>query len=838
MSNIYTALTQIGLAKIVNAITLGQALNITQVALGDAIITPAPNMTALGHEVWRGAVHSIMKDPENPTQIIVEAIVPQAAGGWTVREIGLYDNANDLIAIGTLAPVLKEPNLVALTVTVVFNIGADQTNGLQLLSPQGMATMEWASGQFIPRLLSSQIALHGDDYIPFVRQGQPMAVLWDVLRTLLGATDGSGTANGGHADTASLADRLNIKSWDLVANTSGAGAPATFISSGEAGIVGGATALSAPDAEGWQTLSGTDIANTFMWASTGPVAASGRQALRVKVPDNTVHTAMSPMLYLLIVDGAASAATIMAAAANPGQSPGVDMTAVQCFPQSQTFPATVAAQGVDFPLGATQPNQLTNAPPAPISFAEVALGESFRIGVDSTTGEVFIGRGDGTEQSLGQSPLLQGKTSLQFISVCVFYGRPSTGSTQIDASAPLGATQGYGGNGTLALPAGTLPGMLLQVAGAGTYRGMPLADKDIALTLANGDIENLGRPDLSNYVTQQQLATLTATVKPQSVPYDGYYSGSVTLLTNEGKLKRAFPGQGIELFDYGTHVEIRNSAPASPSALSYVAAAGQGWQLWSGVSNGTLLLRGLIAGSGMNISQEGDGDLKLSVQLPVIEDPAQLTGVYDQAPIIGTIGLAMSNTGAFRAYGTGYATFSIVSDAHEAQALGHVLPPGTRFELFADEAATFDVTTEQGVVLESSDDTFHLTKDEAGFVVKLAADHWFFGRYSGRCLARGRLFDSQDNWTFSELKVRDSGKIVYLHRSTGETQYIILPSSNGFPVGVRFPFLNTGTDPFDFGSSLGAVRGLGGNLLLTAGQCATVMREPVGDGWMLVHGTL
>lgn len=117
--NFYTIVTRIGQAKIANSQVLGTRVNLTQIAAGDSggnYYNPVETQTALAHEVWRGAISSISIDETNHNWIIVEAVIPATQGGFTVREVGLFDEAGDLIAIGkypeTYKPVSAEGSAI------------------------------------------------------------------------------------------------------------------------------------------------------------------------------------------------------------------------------------------------------------------------------------------------------------------------------------------------------------------------------------------------------------------------------------------------------------------------------------------------------------------------------------------------------------------------------------------------------------------------------------------------------------------------------------------------------------------------------------------------------
>ncbi|EFI3629281.1 hypothetical protein GY509_000721, partial [Escherichia coli] len=104
MSTAYiTVVTDKGAERITAALLPdGEKLKITHFAVGDgngSIPTPNASQTALVHEVYRGEVSNIHADGDSTTRIIVEGIIPAGQGGFWVREIGLYDDQDVLIAV-------------------------------------------------------------------------------------------------------------------------------------------------------------------------------------------------------------------------------------------------------------------------------------------------------------------------------------------------------------------------------------------------------------------------------------------------------------------------------------------------------------------------------------------------------------------------------------------------------------------------------------------------------------------------------------------------------------------------------------------------------------------
>ncbi|ENO0459426.1 phage tail protein [Salmonella enterica] len=114
-SEFFTILTAAGRAKIAAALAEGQQICLRNMIVGDGggqYVEPQESHTAVVHEVWRGPLNTLKIAPENPAWVIAEAVLPEAVGGWYIREVGLEDEDGDLIAIGKF-PETYKPRLPA-----------------------------------------------------------------------------------------------------------------------------------------------------------------------------------------------------------------------------------------------------------------------------------------------------------------------------------------------------------------------------------------------------------------------------------------------------------------------------------------------------------------------------------------------------------------------------------------------------------------------------------------------------------------------------------------------------------------------------------------------------
>lgn len=95
--------TQKGLDKETAFRVDGTRKKLTHVAVGDgngSIPIVSAAQTGLVHEVWRGLVNAVMVNPDDPTDMLVDTIIPNNIGGFWIREWGIFDEDGDLVAVG------------------------------------------------------------------------------------------------------------------------------------------------------------------------------------------------------------------------------------------------------------------------------------------------------------------------------------------------------------------------------------------------------------------------------------------------------------------------------------------------------------------------------------------------------------------------------------------------------------------------------------------------------------------------------------------------------------------------------------------------------------------
>lgn len=154
MSDYYTVLTDVGQAKLSNAIALGQTLQPSQLAVGDGGgVTPVPDpaVTALVGEHRRAGLNQIFVDADNPNYIVCEQVIPEDVGGWWIREVGIFDIDGDLIAYGnfppTYKPLLSEGSGRTQTIRVVLMVSDTAAIELKIDPSVVLATRKYVDDE-------------------------------------------------------------------------------------------------------------------------------------------------------------------------------------------------------------------------------------------------------------------------------------------------------------------------------------------------------------------------------------------------------------------------------------------------------------------------------------------------------------------------------------------------------------------------------------------------------------------------------------------------------------------------------------------------------------------
>ncbi|WP_315080130.1 phage tail protein [uncultured Clostridium sp.] len=135
----YTILMNIGKAKIANSSVLGSKVNFTKIKAGDGngkYYEPTEDQTKLANTIWEGNIRNTEVSKENPNWIEIEAIILSDEGGFTIREFGVFDEEDNLLAISkcaeTYKPIISDGGVKELLIKMVLSVSNTENVSLKV----------------------------------------------------------------------------------------------------------------------------------------------------------------------------------------------------------------------------------------------------------------------------------------------------------------------------------------------------------------------------------------------------------------------------------------------------------------------------------------------------------------------------------------------------------------------------------------------------------------------------------------------------------------------------------------------------------------------------------
>ncbi|MGO0907729.1 phage tail protein [Clostridioides difficile] len=145
----YTLLTKIGKASIANATALGNKVDLVKLQLGDGAggeYNPTEEQTSLKNVVWEGSVNNVKIDEENPNWIVIETVIPGSVGGFMIREVGIFDSKEQLIAVSkypeTYKPTVDSGSVKDLVIKIILVVSNTSSVNLKVDPTVILATLK------------------------------------------------------------------------------------------------------------------------------------------------------------------------------------------------------------------------------------------------------------------------------------------------------------------------------------------------------------------------------------------------------------------------------------------------------------------------------------------------------------------------------------------------------------------------------------------------------------------------------------------------------------------------------------------------------------------------
>lgn len=144
--------TNYGLQRLAQAETTGVPINLIEMAVGDGNgneTTPSQSQTQLVRERFRATINRVYQDASDPLRFTAELIIPASVGGFTLREVGVFDDTGSLFVVGNLPSTYKPENdegaYSDTVVRVDFLVSNASTITLQVDPNVVVVTQQWIS---------------------------------------------------------------------------------------------------------------------------------------------------------------------------------------------------------------------------------------------------------------------------------------------------------------------------------------------------------------------------------------------------------------------------------------------------------------------------------------------------------------------------------------------------------------------------------------------------------------------------------------------------------------------------------------------------------------------
>lgn len=144
----YSIITDVGLAKINEALNNGTKLDLKYIAVGDSngnYYEPEFSQTKLRNENYRAEITEL-------TSMTAKALLPASVGGFYLREFGIFDSENNLILVGkqpeTYKPLETQGSFKELWLKVVIIAINPEVIHINVDPTIQMASVDWVRNLF------------------------------------------------------------------------------------------------------------------------------------------------------------------------------------------------------------------------------------------------------------------------------------------------------------------------------------------------------------------------------------------------------------------------------------------------------------------------------------------------------------------------------------------------------------------------------------------------------------------------------------------------------------------------------------------------------------------
>ena len=152
MQEYFSLLTATGANLLINAVANKTPVKLSKIAVSDSEIAPSEAATALENTKHEFAINSLTQDPQNPSILNVEGVIPSNVGGFNIRKLAIFTQSGEMFAVGRVPlsykPALNQGAGSDLIFKIRILIGNVSNIELKVDNSVVLATRDWSEKTF------------------------------------------------------------------------------------------------------------------------------------------------------------------------------------------------------------------------------------------------------------------------------------------------------------------------------------------------------------------------------------------------------------------------------------------------------------------------------------------------------------------------------------------------------------------------------------------------------------------------------------------------------------------------------------------------------------------
>nr|DAK41251.1 MAG TPA: tail collar fiber protein [Caudoviricetes sp.] len=152
MQEYFSLLTATGANLLINAVANKTPVKLSKIAVSDSEIAPSEAATELENTKHEFAINSLTQDPQNPSILNVEGVIPSNVGGFNIRKFAIFTQSGEMFAVGRVPlsykPALNQGAGSDLVFKIRILIGNVSNIELKVDNSVALATRDWAKKTF------------------------------------------------------------------------------------------------------------------------------------------------------------------------------------------------------------------------------------------------------------------------------------------------------------------------------------------------------------------------------------------------------------------------------------------------------------------------------------------------------------------------------------------------------------------------------------------------------------------------------------------------------------------------------------------------------------------